>query len=199
MIDKNNFPLRLEGKSVVVEEIQPKYFPYVIEWRNNPELNKFLNQPYKLTFELEQKWFEEVYLNDDTQAFLLIIDKETQTPFGTTGYTDFDEKNRVNIGARLLLGNENFAQHSAFIEGLVISSDYFYKFVDVQYSHVVKKNAKALRMNKFLGYVQNKGEIKYPQELFRNGMEQVEFYRTKEMYLKVRKRIFENLEDSLFS
>lgn len=199
MIDKNNFPLRLEGKSVILEEIQPKFFPYVIEWRNNPELNKFLNQPYELTFELEQKWFEEVYLKDDTQAFLLIIEKKTQTPFGTTGYTDLDRKNRLNIGARLLIGNENFAQHPAFIEGLIISSDYFYKFVDVQYSHVVKKNVKALRMSKFLGYVQNKGEIKFPHELFVNGMEQVEFYRTKEMYLKVRKRIFENLQDSLFS
>ena len=33
MIDKNNFPLRLEGKTVILEEIQPKYFPYVKKWQ----------------------------------------------------------------------------------------------------------------------------------------------------------------------
>ena len=33
--------LRLEGKYVYLEEVQPKYFPYIIEWRNNPENNKF--------------------------------------------------------------------------------------------------------------------------------------------------------------
>lgn len=44
----------LEGKYVRLEEISPKYFEKVIEWRNNPELNKFLNQPFKLTLKLEK-------------------------------------------------------------------------------------------------------------------------------------------------
>lgn len=44
----------LEGKFVRLEEICPKYFAKVIEWRNNPENNRFLNQPFKLTMELEQ-------------------------------------------------------------------------------------------------------------------------------------------------
>ena len=82
MIDKNNFPLRLEGKTVIVEEIQPKYFPYVIEWRNNPELNKFLNQPYKLTPEIEKKWYEEKYLQDTTQALLIMLDKSRPDAIG---------------------------------------------------------------------------------------------------------------------
>lgn len=199
MIDKNNFPVRLEGKTVILEEIQPKYFSYVIEWRNNPELNKFLNQPFKLTQELEQKWFEEVYLKDDTQGLWIIIDKEKNIPFGTTGYTDLDREKRVIIGARLLLGNESYAHHPAFLESCFVSADYMYQLADVQYAHVVKNNRKSLRLNKIVGVIPNTGEIKYPNELLRNGMEQIELYRTKEMYLKVRKKIFENLNDSLFS
>lgn len=39
----------LEGKYVRLEEFSPKYFEKVIKWRNNPENNKFLNQPFKLT------------------------------------------------------------------------------------------------------------------------------------------------------
>ena len=48
--------LRLDGKYVYLEEVQPKYFPCIIEWRNNPDNNKFLNQPFKLTMELQTKW-----------------------------------------------------------------------------------------------------------------------------------------------
>ena len=199
MIDKNNFPVRLEGKSVILEEIQPKYFSYVIEWRNNPELNKFLNQPFKLTQELEKKWFEEVYLKDDTQGLWIIIDKEKNIPFGTTGYTDLDRENRTIIGARLLLGNESYAHHQAFLESCFVSADYIYRLADIQYGHVVKNNRRAFRLNKVVGFIPNTSEIKYPQELLVNGMEQIELYRTKEMYLKTRKKIFENLNDSLFS
>ena len=66
----------LEGKFVRLEEICPKYFAKVIEWRNNPENNRFLNQPFKLTMELEEKWYREKYLNDYTQGLLIAVDKE---------------------------------------------------------------------------------------------------------------------------
>ena len=199
MINKSNEPARLEGKSVILEEIQPKFFPYVIKWRNNPELNKFVNQPFKLTLELEQKWFEEIYLKDETQGLWIMLDKKTQTPFGTTGFTDLDRKNRVAIGGRLMLGDESFAHHQAFFESFFVGSDHIYGMIDIQYAHVVKNNRKALRLNKMFGYLPNTDKIEYPHELFRNGMEQQEFYRTKEMYLKIRKKLWENMESSLFS
>ena len=41
--------IELTGRFVILKEIQPEFFKYIIEWRNNPELNKFLNQPFKLT------------------------------------------------------------------------------------------------------------------------------------------------------
>ena len=58
--------IELTGRFVILKEIQPEFFKYIIEWRNNPELNKFLNQPFKLTMELEKQWYEEKYLNDMT-------------------------------------------------------------------------------------------------------------------------------------
>ena len=198
MIDKNNFPVRLEGKTVILDEIQPKYFSYVIKWRNNPELNKFLNQPYELTEEIEQKWFEEIYSTDDTQALFVLIDKEKSIPFGTIGWTDFDAQKKRRIGGRMLVGDSKYLNQPAFIEGNFLISDFSYESVDIEYIHVVKKNRKALRMNKLLGFIPNDGQIQYPHELFRNGMEQQEFYRTKEMYIKTRKKLWENLAKSLF-
>ena len=191
MIDKNNFPLRIEGRYCILEEISPKYFQCVIDWRNDPEINKFLNQPFKLTMELEKSWYENKYLKDDTQGLLIIIDKATNTPIGTTGWTDIDLKARRCIKGRLLLGDNKYGRHPAFMEGLFLATDYIYQFVDIQYGHVVKENFKSVQNGKWMGFELNTGEIQYPHELLVNGMEQQEFYCTKEMYLKARKRNFE--------
>ena len=189
--------LRLEGKFAVLEEISPKYFQQVIDWRNDKNLNKFLNQPFELTLELEKKWYEN-YLRDETQGLMIILDKATNTPIGTTGWTDFDAENRRCICGRLLLGRKDFAGSPAFIERVFLLGDFLYQFVDVEFIHVVKKNRRALHINKILGFVPNTGEIQYPRELFVNGMEQIELYRTKEMFLEIRRK-FDRLGDALFT
>ena len=189
----------LEGRSVILDEIQPKYFSYVVEWRNNPELNKYLTQPFKLTVELEKKWYEENYLQDDSQMLWILIDKKNLKPFGTAGYTDLNLKEKICIGGRLLLGEQEYSNHPAFIESFFVGSDYVYQFIDVQYTHIVREHKKALQLNKMFGFVKNIGEIKYPQKLARDDVKLVEMYRTKEMYLKVRARLFENLGEALFT
>ena len=199
MIDKNNYPLRLEGKYCILEEISPKYFQYVIEWRNNPELNKYLNQPFKLTMELEKQWYENIYMKDDTQCLWIVIDKATNTPIGTTGHTDLDCEKKRCIGGRLLLGRTDYSNQPAFLESFFVGSDYMYRIIDIQYCHVVKKNRRALKINRMLGFEPNIGEIQYPSELFVHGMEQIELFRTKEMYLKVRDKIFNHLGNALFN
>ena len=85
-----------------------------------------------------------------------------------------------------------------FLEALFIGADNSYKSIDIMYCHIVKKNKKALHFNEIMGYRPNTGEIQYPHELFVNGMEQVEYYRTKEMYLEVRKKIYERLSNAIF-
>ena len=201
MIDRDKLknPLRLEGKTVILDEIQPKYFPYVIEWRNNPEIVKWFVYREKLNMEIEQKWYEENYLPDNTQGLMVMIDKETMTPFGTAGWTDFDAEKRRLIGGRLMLGNSNYSNKPAFVEFGKVLGDYLYDFVDIQYGHVLKENRRAIRFNKFFGSVENKGVIQYPNKVHENGLELIEFYRTKEMYLEIRKNIYEFLEDVLFT
>ena len=68
------------------------------------------------------------------------------------------------------------------------------------YIHVGVKNKKALRLNKRLGFIPNEGTIKYPHELYVQGdktREQREFYRSKEMFYAVKKKLFDNIRDNL--
>ena len=50
-----------------------------------------------------------------------------------------------------------------------------------------------------LGWNFNEGKIQFPENLLVNGMEQFEIYRTKEMFFKAKKKIFERFSDTLFA
>ena len=190
--------LELVGNKVILTEIVPEYFGDVVRWRNNKELNKFLNQPQKLTVESENVWYRQRYLQDDTQGFMIFVDKEKSIPFATIGWTDMDKVNRCCILGRLILGNPEYRNHPGCLEGFFLLSDYLYQFVDVMYIHLAGDNRKAHRLNKMLGFVPNQGEMKYPQEAVVNNINQKEFLRTKDMYRTVRKNLYEDLKDSLF-
>ncbi|SFT54105.1 Protein N-acetyltransferase, RimJ/RimL family [Selenomonas sp. GACV-9] len=188
----------LIGHKVVLKELSPEYFSDVVRWRNDKELNKFLNQPQELTMETETAWYQQRYQQDDTQGLMVFVDKENDVPFATLGWTDMDREKRRCILGRLLLGNPAYRNHAGFLEGFFLLSDYLYQQVDMMHIHVVKDNRKAIRLNKMLGFVENQGEIQYPHELFVNNLHQREYYRTKEMYQKIRKSLYEDLQEALF-
>lgn len=178
--------LRLEGKYVYLEEVQPKYFPYIIEWRNNPENNKFLNQPFKLTMELQTNWYEEKYLKDKTQGLFIMVDKENNLPFGTIGWTDLDQKEKACIGGRLLVGNWDYKGSIEWREAVYIFNSFIYNKleVDEMYAHVVTDNIASLKWHNKWGFKRNDNTVKFPKELVVNGMEQIELIRSYGMYLR---------------
>ena len=168
----------IDGQMVIVEEVQPKYFEKIIEWRNNPEFNKFLNQPYKLTMELQQKWYEK-YLEDFTQGLFVVVDKQNNKPFATIGYTDYDSVEKVLISGRLLVGELEYRGSKEWREGFAIVTDFFFKVLDVKtiYAHVVESNIASMKWHRKWDFIENTGCIKYPDELIVNGMKQIELFK----------------------
>lgn len=187
----------LEGKFVRLEEICPKYFAKVIEWRNNPENNRFLNQPFKLTMELEQKWYREKYLNDYTQGLLIAVDKEKNIPFATIGWTNYDRKEKICVAGRLLVGNLQYRGSKKWLETALITNDYLYNILNVDkiYAHIVIENIASYKWHKKWGFNENKNDFKFPEEKIVNGMKQKEYFRTFEQYQIVRRNIEKLLND----
>ena len=70
MRHKVSNPIIIKGKHVILSEVLPEYFEYIILWRNNKRLNKYINQSFELTIDSQYKWYMEKYLVDPTQAFL---------------------------------------------------------------------------------------------------------------------------------
>ncbi len=134
----------IRGHKCKLVEIEEKYFVDVINWRNTPSINKYLNQSFKLTLELQRKWYEN-YLKDGTQILYIILD-ENDNPVGTTGYTNIDYINRCAVGGRLIIDDKYRGTEITLYYTVALAKE-AYKYFDYIYCHIVSDNVKAIRLN----------------------------------------------------
>jgi len=174
------------GRKVILTEIEPKFFEPLIKWRNDTELNKYLNQPFVLTLDSEKIWYEQKYLNDSTQMLYIMLDKENEKPFGTMGYVNYDEKEKICISARLIAGKREHQGSVHLIEGLYLFFKHLYEDLKIQtiFSYVVKENIQSLRLQKRFGLFENPNPPKFPERLKDNALPMVEIVGTPETFKK---------------
>ena len=181
-------------------ELEPKFFEYVVKWRNDKELNKYINQPFVLTLELEKNWYEQKYLNDPSQMLYIMIDRVTNTPFATMGYVDYDADEKICISARLLAGERKYQGTSNLIEGLFLFFNHVYNGLKVEtiYSHVVRENLMSLRLQKRFGFFENTSDSpRFPEYLKASSFPMVEIIGTRETFEMSRKTIEKFLNEML--
>lgn len=186
--------IQLDGKSVYLVEVVETYFPYIIAWRNDPENNRYLNQPFQLTMERQRTWYGQ-YCSDPAQGLLIVVDKETDTPFATIGWTDYDPEQRLCITGRLLVGDRRYRGSLLFAEASLLFADYMYGAlaVDTCYAHIVRDNIASIRYHEKYGFHRNDGVVRFPDELIVNGMRQEEYVRSKADWISVRERIAQSV------
>ena len=165
--------IRLDGQSVYLVEVVEAYFPHIIAWRNDPENNRYLNQPFLLTLEKQRTWYAQ-YCSDPAQGLLIVVDKETDAPFATMGWTDYDPEQRLCITGRLRVGDRALK-------------------VDTCYAHIVRDNIASIRYHEKYGFHRNDGIVRFPNELIVNGMKQGEYARSQADWLSVRARIAQSV------
>lgn len=189
----------IEGKLTILKEIEPRYFDFIIKWRNDKALNVYINQPFVLTLEKQMKWYENYYLNDNSQMLYVMIDKEKDIPFGTMGYVSYDEIKNICISARLMAGDIRYQGSPYLMEGLLLFFDYLYYGMGIEtvYSHVVCDNVSSLRLQKRLGLVKNEGKIYFPERLHDSNLPMVEIIGNLERYELGKSKILKLLEGIL--
>ncbi|EKU72031.1 GNAT family N-acetyltransferase [Selenomonas sp. F0473] len=170
--------IRLDGRRVYLAEVEERYFPYIIDWRNDPENNRFLNQPFLLTQENQRAWYRH-YAADDTQGLFVMVAREGDVPFGTIGWTHYDPAARVCITGRVLVGNRAYRRSAAFAEAALLHARFLFEGlgVTINYIHAVRENERALNFYRRTGYRVNYGTIRFPEEMFVNNMHQKELFR----------------------
>lgn len=180
--------IRIEGNNTILNEVCPEYFNYIISWRNDIVNNRYLNQPFQLTLELQKQWYER-YIQDTTQGLFVAVDKNRNKPFATIGWTNYDKNSRSCIAGRLLVGDKKYRGSDLWKEAVDLFNNYLYCDVgiDIMYAHIVKDNIASIKWHLKWGWEKNNGVVVYPDELEVNNMQQEEFIRSKESYNMWRK------------
>lgn len=173
----------ISGSFVNLIEINKNDFPKIIEWRNNPEYNKFLNQTFKLTIELQNSWYQN-YLLDDSQITYGIHVKNNL--IGTLGATDININNGEFIPGRLLV-DFNYRFGPYIIDAFVSFYDYFFNELKFKkaYLYVVENNKGSISLNKQFGFKITK---EFNNKNFKTigGHQMIEMFCLKNDYLKER-------------
>jgi RimJ/RimL family protein N-acetyltransferase len=179
---KEIFREKIEGKLSMLKGLNPEYFDYIIKWRNDRNVNRFLNQKQPLTYESQKKWYEE-YLQKSDEIMYVMHDKESGIPFGTIGLSQFDTKERHCLQVRLLVGDAKYLGTKHFVDAYLTFYGYLFSDLGVEkcYTHSVEANKKVVNFGKRLGYIENE-PAKYPQYLNYSGMKQREFVLAKDRY-----------------
>ncbi|MBB6216434.1 RimJ/RimL family protein N-acetyltransferase [Anaerosolibacter carboniphilus] len=182
-----NKEIVLKGRFVELRGLIEEDFPQIIKWRNDPEINRFLNQPYQLTLELQYKWYQDKYLKSNEILFV-IIEQKNFKKIGTIGVNDLNFDNKTGILGRLLIGEKEYRGSRELIEAMVLIYDFIFNELELNelYGHCVKENKQVISFDKKFGFVPTENTL-FPQYCFVNNMHLVEMVNTKEQYERTRK------------
>jgi RimJ/RimL family protein N-acetyltransferase len=189
----NNY--HLEGRLVILREINETDFETIIAWRNDSDNNRFLNQPYQLTLQLQQEWYSKKYLPSSDILFMFLT-KRNNKRFGMIGLNDYCPEQKIGIAGRLLIGEKAYRSSPEMLEANLLFYDFlFYKIKLKQvFCHIVKQNTKAIALDKRLGFRPNQSAAVFPEYLNVNGLEQVEMIMTKQSYENCKAKLIPMLE-----
>lgn len=78
----------IEGEKIILDCVEEKHLPQLLEWRNDPENRKFYREYRVLTIEDKKKWYNDKILNDNSWQFFVVKPRENKDKIiGTVGLT----------------------------------------------------------------------------------------------------------------
>jgi UDP-4-amino-4,6-dideoxy-N-acetyl-beta-L-altrosamine N-acetyltransferase len=141
----------IAGRHVLLREMTVADAPIIVDWRNRPDVAQWLIQWEPLTVETHLRWFDRVRAAGDV---LLTFTLHDGTPIGAGSLYDFDRARGCAEWGRLCTTMQvEFGP--AIIEGcyLIHRLGFEVLLLERAYCGCSSGNAAALRLNRFIGYV----------------------------------------------
>ena len=108
----------LKGKHTGLRAIDREDLPFLLDWRNTPELRRYFREYRELSTAQQNAWFENVTFKDNRTLMFAIVELATSRLLGASGlcYIDWVNKNAdfsIYIGANDLYIDDAFAPDAA--------------------------------------------------------------------------------------
>lgn len=154
-MDKQISTTFTKGHKVFLREMTTDDAEFIVKWRNDPAIQKWMFNQDKLTKEGHLSWFEK----RENRIDYIICEAESSKPIGTVNYINIEE-NRAEAGK--MLGDKNYwgggYAKEAFILWLNIG------FNDLGFDHIYVKtmshNKPNIGLNRKLGFEEKGRRIK---------------------------------------
>ena len=159
----------LKGERIKLGPVKREYIDSYLKWFNDPEITQYLSMFRPLTRMMEEDWIKDLKNRDDTIAFAIIIndDSDVEKLIGNCGLHAIDWKNRVSeVG--ITIGEKEYQEKGYGTEAMEILLKYGFKTVNLNriQLRVYEFNSRAINSYNKIGFIE---EGRMRQAIFING------------------------------
>lgn len=135
--------------NIILRRLKHDYLEIVRNWRNDPEVSRWLISQIQITSEQQHKWFSS--LNGSTQYYYII--EYNQEPIGLVNLKNYDQSMGSAEGG-IFIGNRSFQNGAIAIEALIAMYDFGFEKLKLNevIAYIKPENTRAVRLNQSLGF-----------------------------------------------
>lgn len=137
------------GERVYLRPMVEDDASYVVKWRNDPSIRKWMFNQELLTVESHLKWF---FNKDNSNRFdYIICDKATNNPIGTLNFTNI-ENDTAEAGK--MIGNKDYWGKGYAKESFILWLKYGFEKIGLSkiYVRTMVNNIPNIKLNEKLGF-----------------------------------------------
>lgn len=147
---------RLEAFGVVLHRLDAHRIELVRQWRNDPEVNRFLVFRGHITSEMQERWFHNL---DHARQRYYVIEVEGQ-PVGLVNLKDIAFDRRTGEGGIFIA---DASLRDGWVGMAALLAMYDHGFDDLRLetitAHILADNPRAIRFNEALGFTRCSAEL----------------------------------------
>jgi UDP-4-amino-4,6-dideoxy-N-acetyl-beta-L-altrosamine N-acetyltransferase len=162
------------GRKVILRDFEEKDIRKLVQWRNDPMINRHFFEYETATTEKQRRWLEAVSTRHDEKFF--VISNLQGDAIGTVGLNRIDWRSRNAEWGRFMIGEKKFLGKGYALEAMYLSVEYAFSHLNLHrlYLSVFAWNKRARSLYERFGF---KKEGILREHVFRGGRYQdVEVY-----------------------
>jgi UDP-4-amino-4,6-dideoxy-N-acetyl-beta-L-altrosamine N-acetyltransferase len=151
--------------------LRPEDIELVRQWRNSPEINRYMEYRGYITFEQQKEWYQSI--NNDTNLYFII--EHEYKKIGLINAKDINWEERSCESGVFYWDEEVYNTPVPIMVSMILSETFVEIFEMKVYARILKSNKRAIRYNGFMGFKLCDGQEDVENQLY---------YLNRENYLK---------------
>lgn len=144
------------GDKIFLRPMEEKDAPFIVKWRNDPDIKKWMFSQEELTIESHLLWFKNK--NNHNRIDYIICDRKNEKPIGTVNFSNIENK---TAEAGKILGNKDYWGRGIATEALLLWLNFGFNEIGLNLIHTrtMQDNFSSIKVNEKIGFRMAKREV----------------------------------------